>query len=102
VVGRATLGGVNHALLTIEALQRRRIAVLAMLLNRSPGREGVAPGNLQEESTVQLVRELAGVPVVAALSYEPLLNRRWESGLAMLAREPGIHELADLITKHTR
>lgn len=102
VLGRATLGGVNQALLTLEALRHRRIAVLGILLNRSPGREGASAETLQEESTVQLVGELSGVPVVAPLPYEPLLNQRWETGLATLAREPGIRELADLITKHAR
>ena len=35
VVGRVSLGGINHALLTLRALRQRKIPVLALVLNRT-------------------------------------------------------------------
>lgn len=105
VVGRATLGGVNHAILTVEALRQRRIAILGIVLNRpatlseSSSDEPDAIEARQEDSTVQLVRELIGVPVVGPLRHEPLLAQAWEPGLRKLVNEEAIRELADLVIK---
>lgn len=105
VVGRATLGGVNHAVLTVEALRQRRIAILGIVLNRpatlseSSSDEPDAIEARQEDSTVQLVRELIGVPVVGPLRHEPLLAQAWEPGLRKLVNEEAIRELADLVIK---
>ena len=63
VVGQSGLGGINHALLTLHALRRRKIPIVALVLNqRRPVRTKTA--RAQEQSTVSLLRQLAGVPVV--------------------------------------
>src|SRR5690242_3311347 len=38
VVGRATLGTINHTLLTVEALERAKVSIAGILLNGGQGR----------------------------------------------------------------
>lgn len=103
VVGRATLGGVNHALLTIEALRQRRIAILGIVLNRTaiPSEPSwKRPDGIdtrQGDSTVELVKELSGVPVLGPLRHEPMLAQARNAGLGKVAAEEAIRTLADLI-----
>ena len=103
VVGRVTLGGVNHALLTVEALRQRRIAILGIVLNHTAipsGPSGKGPDAIatrQGDSTVELVKELSGVPVLGPLRHEPMLAQAWEAGLGKVAAEDAIRTLADLI-----
>ena len=68
LVARSGLGTLNHTLLSLEALQRRRIAVLGVLLNGPPH-----PNN---QSTLE---ELAGVPIWGCL---PRLERVDATSLA--------------------
>jgi dethiobiotin synthetase len=96
VVGHSGLGGVNHALLTIEALRERKIPTLALVLNQ------LRPvltrtESLQEQSTVTLLRRLAKVPVVGPIAYSPRFNRHWDVGLTHLAETSAITRLASLI-----
>lgn len=96
IVGRTTLGGVNHALLTVEALRQRDIAIAGIILNRSAAR----PAPLQEqqqEATVSLLKELSGVRVLGPLPHQGGLLEDWDGGLARLAREPVIRELARVV-----
>lgn len=96
VVGRAGLGGVNHALLTLNALRQRRIPIVALVLNRtSSPRTTVAQG--QERSTTRLLRELAGVPVIGPLPYHPALSRRFDDEAVRLARTAPIMKLTRLV-----
>jgi dethiobiotin synthetase len=101
VVGRASLGGVNHALLTLAALRLRKIPVVALVLNRSrPTRN--ASARRQERSTIRLLRQLAEVPVVGPLPFVPSLTRSWNEGVARLARSSEIKTLARLIDSSVR
>ena len=96
VVGRAGLGGINHARLTIEALRRRKIVVAALVLNRpvlSPNRWGA----VQERSTLSVMREWVDVPVIGPLPYVEALHSRWHEGVAHLAKTARIKQLANLI-----
>ena len=96
VVGRAALGGVNHALLTLAALRRRNIPLLALALNRTfPLHTAIAQA--QERSTVRLLRRYAGVPVIGPLPYLSTVERNWEEGVAKLARARAITTLARLV-----
>jgi dethiobiotin synthetase len=96
VVGHSGLGGVNHALLTIQALRARKIPVLALVLNqRRPVLTRTE--SLQEESTVTLLRRLAKVPVVGPIAYSQRFNRHWDKGLTHLAEAAAITRLARLI-----
>ena len=96
VVGRSGVGGINHALLTIHALRGQNIPVVALVLNQQrPVRTKIA--RAQEQSTVNLLRRLAGVPVVGPLPHSPLVNRNWNEGLVSLAKTVPIKMLARLV-----
>ena len=96
VVGRVSLGGINHAMLTIGALHRRNIPVLALVLNRSlPRRTATVQG--QEQSTIRLLRHLAVVPVIGPLPYRAALERNFQSEAAKLAGTATITKLMRLV-----
>ncbi len=97
VVGRATLGGVNHALLTIEALRRRRIAIAGMILNRPTARPASVQERQQQATTVSLLKELSGVRVVGPLPHHAGVEEDWGKGMAGLAVDPATRELVDLV-----
>lgn len=98
VVGRSGLGGINHALLTIEALRRRKIPIAALVLNATcPARSKVA--RLQERTTVESLRKQAGVPVIGPLPYQPELTRRFRQSVARLARTAAVKKLASVVMK---
>ena len=101
VVGRAGLGGINHALLTVDALRRRRIFVVALVLNRTkPVRSAVM--RLQERTTLEALRKQAGVPVLGPLNYEPGLDRSFRRSAARLARLSAVTTLARLVKSSAR
>jgi dethiobiotin synthetase len=101
VVGRAGLGGINHALLTIEALRRKKILILALVLNcTQPGRSSLA--RLQVRTTVEALRKRAGVPVLGPLSYEAGLSRRFRQSVTRLARTAAITSLVKLVMASAR
>ena len=96
VVGQSGLGGINHALLTLHALRQRKIPIVALVLNQCrPVRTKIA--RAQEQSTVSLLRMLAGVPVIGPLSYSLSVNGNWDKGLVRLAKTAPITKLARLI-----
>jgi dethiobiotin synthetase len=97
IVGRLTLGGINHGLLTIEALQQYGIVVRGIVLNHISQAQNSSVPQMQRESCLQLLRELSGVPVIGPLPYEPLLNENWEQGVERVAESQALSELADLI-----
>lgn len=98
IVGRSGLGGINHALLTIEALRRRKIPVVALILNRTrPATSSTA--RVQERSTVELLRKLAGVPVLGPLPYRPGLSHRFRKTAVQLARSATFKTLAQLMLR---
>lgn len=91
IVGRAALGGVNHALLTIEALRQRAIPVIGILLNQLSPR----PHLEQTESTVSLIRERSGVPVFGPITYQSTCREDWMTGVRSVAQDPAIRSLAE-------
>ena len=52
---------------------------------------------MQEESTVELIKEFSGVPVIGPLPHEDAFQQEWVVGLARMAQHPGIRELARLV-----
>jgi dethiobiotin synthetase len=96
VIGRAGLGGINHALLAIEALQRRRVDVMALVLNESGPCRGT-DARRQRTSTVALLKERLRVPVVGPLPYTVSLDGRWKARLGRLSRSAAIRKLARLV-----
>jgi len=101
VVGRAGLGGINHALLTIEALRRKKIPILALVLNcTQSGRSSLA--RLQVRTTVEALRKRAGVPVLGPLTYDTGLSRRFRQSVTRLARSAAITSLVKLVVASAR
>lgn len=76
VVARAGLGTLNHTLLTVEALKRRKIRVLGVVVNGYKGKE------LSEKTNVKALRKLLRVPVYGPLKYDP----RYRRDLDLLAK----------------
>ena len=101
VVGRVSLGGINHALLTLGALRRRKISVLALVLNRTLPAQ-TATARAQEISTVRLLRQLAGVPMIGPLPYGSPLERNFHSEVTRLARTAAITKLMRLVLASER
>jgi dethiobiotin synthetase len=98
VVGRSGLGGINHARLTIEALRRRNIPIVALVLNQTrPTRSTLA--RIQERTTIELLRKTAGVPVLGPLPHQSGLSQRLRQSAVRLARSATIKTLVRLITK---
>ncbi|HSF67371.1 MAG TPA: dethiobiotin synthase [Nitrospiraceae bacterium] len=96
VVGQSGLGGINHAMLTLDALHRRKIPILAVVLTQCRSVH-TKIGRVQEQSTVSLLRRVAGIPVVGPLPYFPNAKRNWNDGLVRLARTAPITKLARLV-----
>lgn len=97
IVGRSGLGGINHARLTIDALRRKKIPIAALILNRTqPVRSKT--GRIQERTTLDLLRQQAGVPVLGPLPYQSGLSRHFHQTAVRLARSETITQLAQLVT----
>jgi dethiobiotin synthetase len=101
VVGRAGLGGINHARLTVNALRQRKIPVLALVLNH-PTPVQTALARRQAQSTVSLLRKRAGVPVVGPLPHQPGLAARAVQALSKLAENSEMSQLTKLVLKAAR
>lgn len=96
VVGRVGLGGVNHAMLTLTALRERKVSILALVLNQTcPAKTAVA--RLQERSTVELLREFAGVPVIGPLPYMTGVDARFERAVEKMAVNSEMKKLTKLV-----
>ena len=101
VVGRAGLVGVNHAMLTLKALRARKIPILALVLNRTvPAKTSVA--RRQERSTVELLRDSSGVPVIGPLPYLTGADTGFERTLSKMAVNGEIKKLTKLVLASVR
>ena len=107
IVGRPGLGGINHALLTLEALERRHISVLGIVLNlqSAPKDTQEVPAGfewMQIQSTTDFVRQFCGHRVFGPLKHIADLDKGWRAGVEELASDPWIQSLADLVAPHAR
>jgi dethiobiotin synthetase len=98
IVGRAALGGVNHALLTVEALRQRAIPIAGIVLNQIEA--GMNPD--QAASTVALIRERSGIRVFYPIPYEAGCAIDWLGGIAELSQTATIRSLADWLVQSFR
>ena len=96
VVGRAGLGGINHALMTIEALRRRKISIVALVLN-CPHSTKSNIARLQVRTTVETLRKRAGVPVLGPLPFKSALSRQFRQTVVRMARTAAIQKLVKLV-----
>lgn len=101
VVGRVGLGGVNHAMLTLNALRERKIPILALVLNQTvPAKTAVA--RRQERSTLESLRESAGVPVIGPLPYMAGIDARYDWAVGKLAASSEMKNLTKLVLASVR
>jgi len=98
IVGRTALGGVNHALLTVEALRQRAIPIIAIALNQVEAHTNTD----QVLSTVDLIRERSGVRVFHPIAYEARACEDWKSGMMAMAQTATIRSLADWLVQSSR
>ncbi len=63
IVARAGLGTINHTLLTVEALQKRKIKIQGIIMNGFTGRE------LSEESNADIIFELTKISILAKIPW---------------------------------
>ena len=101
LVGRSGLGGINHALLTIEALRRKHIHIIALVLNRTHSVRS-ALSRLQERTTLEILRKQAGVPVLGPLPHEPGMPGRFRPAVLHVARSAALKNLAKLLLRSAK
>jgi dethiobiotin synthetase len=94
IVGSTNLGGVNHCLLTLEALQQAGIRRCGIVLNESDSKNQPAITRQQQESTVELIREWSSVPVFGPIGFTPTVETNWQEGVNQLAGHSEIQRLA--------
>lgn len=77
VIARASLGTINHTLLTVNEAHRRGLAVAGILLNRTSATRGA-----DEESNAAEIARLTHVPVLGTVEHLPAPQRRDPDRLA--------------------
>ncbi|MBI3292951.1 MAG: dethiobiotin synthase [Elusimicrobia bacterium] len=82
VVARAGLGTLNHTLLTVEALERRGIPILGVLLN---GRRGHSAA---ERTNPNVLRTWMSIPLLGTLWHRPVYQRNFDCLAYDLSRLP--------------
>jgi dethiobiotin synthetase len=65
VVARAGLGTINHTLLTMEALEKRKVKVMGILVNGYTGK------GMAEQTNVRALKKLLKIPVFGPLRLNP-------------------------------
>jgi dethiobiotin synthetase len=66
VVARPSLGTINHTLLTISAIRKRRIPIAGIVINYSDSRR---PG-LAEKTSPRVLEKISRVPVLGIVQYQ--------------------------------
>lgn len=94
VVGRTTLGGVNHLFLTLEALQHAGIKTSGIVLNDPVSNTPNDHARQQQISTIELIRELSTVPVFGPVEFQETVGTHWRKGVETLANHSEIQRLA--------
>lgn len=94
VVGRTTLGGVNHLFLTLEALRHAGIKTSGIVLNDPTSNTPSEHACQQRTSTIELIRELSTVPVFGPVEFQETVGTHWREGVETLANHSEIQRLA--------
>ena len=97
VVGRTTIGGVNHLQLTVKALRSRQVPIVAIVLNDGIFNHGSEETIRQRDSTIDLIQELSGLPVFGPIEYQGELSDQWDVGVRKLKQQAPIQQLADFL-----
>ncbi|MEE9232854.1 MAG: dethiobiotin synthase [Nitrospirales bacterium] len=94
LIGDTSLGGVNHCLLTLEALDHAGIKTFGIVLNQPTSQGRSAITHQQHTSTKELIQEWSSVPLFGPVSYQEMLEINWRAGIEQISREPEIGRLA--------
>lgn len=94
VVGRTSLGSVNHLLMTLEALHSAGIKPGGIVLNDPLPTTQTERFIQQRTSTIGLIQEWSKVPVFGPLEFQKTVQRDWRTGVENLADHPEIQRLA--------
>jgi dethiobiotin synthetase len=73
LVARLGLGTINHTLLSLEALERRKIFCDGVVLNQTTETRGVA-----EETNPEVLRKLSPAPILAAIPFGKTPKKVWD------------------------
>lgn len=63
VVARAGLGTINHTLLTIEVLRKKKVKLLGVILNGFQGKD------LSEKTNAEVIEKFSKVPILAKIKW---------------------------------
>ena len=63
IVAKAGLGTINHTLLTVESLKKRKIPIYGIILNGFSGKD------ISENTNKIVIEKFAGIPVLATIPY---------------------------------
>ncbi len=64
IVARAGLGTINHTLLTIETLKRKKVEILGVIMN------GFKGNDVSEKSNAKTISTISGLPVLAKIKWQ--------------------------------
>jgi dethiobiotin synthetase len=77
IVARASLGTINHTLLTVRALRSANVPIAGIIINRYPGENA----SVAEETAPSVIERWAGVPVLALAPHEPFTPPQLPGGV---------------------
>jgi dethiobiotin synthetase len=80
IVGRLSLGAINHLLLTVREAQRAGVAVAGIILNQTAQEHG-----LVEQTNPEVICRLTDAPLLGTMPFVPASDRRDKKALAVLA-----------------
>ena len=83
VIARAGLGTINHTLMTINELKKRKIRIAGIIMNGYNGKE------ISQRSNAQVIEELSGIKVVGKIKAK--------SSFAELVKQIGKQKIVDCL-----
>jgi dethiobiotin synthetase len=80
IVGRLSLGAINHMLLTVREAQRAGVAVAGIILNQTAQEQGLA-----EQTNPEVICRFTDAPLLGIMPFVAASDRRERKALAGLA-----------------
>ena len=99
IVGDTKLGGINHCLLTLHALEQVGIRVLGIVLNECRSQNNMPIIQEQRESTEEMIREEASAPVFGPIKFSQTMETNWQEGVTRISADQEIQRLAKHLSK---
>lgn len=88
IVGRLSLGAINHMLLTLREAERSGVEIAGYILNQTDPGQGLA-----EKTNPRVISQFTAAPFLGLMPFVPEHERSNKAALATLARQ---HLAADL------